>query len=58
MTPFIMQLMIRQILIDANNSQNGDFLGSGLQEWGLVKAWSDGNILCLDLSGGYMSVYE
>lgn len=32
MTPFIMQLMIRQILIDANNSQNGDFLGSGLQE--------------------------
>lgn len=53
-----MQLMIRQILIDANNSHNGDFLGSGLQEWGLVKAWSDGNILCLDLSGGYMSVYE
>lgn len=57
LTPFIMQLMIRQTLIDTGRCQNSDFLGRGLRESGLAKAWSDGNVLYLDLSGGYMSAY-
>lgn len=52
-----MQLMIRQTLNDTGRYQNSDFLGRGLREWGLAKAWSDGNVLYLDLSGGYMSAY-